>query len=50
MPGFNGFRVLAALLHGTAVVQGVSQTLRRWSEGATYIRQGGHHVGHWSRF
>jgi len=28
-PGnFNGFRVLAALLHGTVVV-GVSQTLRR---------------------
>jgi len=26
---FNGFRVLAALLHGTLVV-GVSQTLRRW--------------------
>jgi len=25
---FNGFRVLAALLHGTAVV-GVSQTLQR---------------------
>ena len=25
---FNGFRVLAALLHGTVVV-GVSQTLRR---------------------
>jgi len=24
----------------------VSQTLRRWAEGATYIRQGGHHVGH----
>jgi len=42
---FNGFRVLAALLHGTLVV-GVSQTLRRWTEGATYIPQGGHHVGH----
>jgi len=41
---FNGFRVLAALLHGTVVVS-VSQTLRRWTEGATYIRQGGHHVG-----
>jgi len=25
---------------------GVSQTLRRSAEGATYIRQGGHHVGH----
>ena len=43
---FNGFRVLVALLHGTLVV-GVSQTLRRWTEGATYIWQGGHHVGHW---
>jgi len=41
---FNGFRVLAAFLHGTLVV-GVSQTLRCWTEGATYIRQGGHHVG-----
>ena len=41
---FNGFRVLAALLHDTLVL-GVSQTLRRWTEGATYIRQGGHHVG-----
>jgi len=27
-PNFNGFRVLAALLHGTPVL-GVSQTLRR---------------------
>jgi len=42
---FNGFRLLAALLHDTPAV-GVSQTLRRWTEGATYIRQGGHHVGH----
>ena len=48
-PGnFNGFRVLAALLHRTVVV-GVSQTLRRSTEGATYIRQGGHDVGHWPR-
>jgi len=39
-PGnFNGFAswVLAALLHGTLVVD-VSQTLRRRTEGATYIR------------
>jgi len=36
---FKGFRVFAALLHGTLVV-GVSQTLRRWTESATYIRQG----------
>jgi len=41
---FNRFRVLAALLHGTLVV-GISQTLRRWTEGGTYIRQDGHHVG-----
>jgi len=46
---FNGFRVLAALLHGTLVVD-VSQILRRWTEGATYIWQGGHHVGHWPTF
>jgi len=49
-PGnFNVFCVLAPLLHGTLVV-GVSQTSRRWTEGATYIRQGGHHVGHWPTF
>jgi len=46
---FNGLHVLAALLHGTPVL-GVIQTLRRWTEGATYIRQGGHHVGHWPTF
>jgi len=46
---FNRFRVLAALLHGTPVV-GVSQTLRCSTEGAIYIRQGGHHVGHWPTF
>ena len=44
---FNGFRVLAALLHDTLVV-GVSQTLRRWTEGATYVRQGDHHF--WPTF
>jgi len=42
-------RLYAALLHGTPVL-GVSQTLRRWPEGATYIPQGGHHVGHWPTF
>jgi len=42
---FNGFRVLAALLQGTLLL-GVCETLRRWTEGATYIRHGGHHVGH----
>jgi len=46
---FNGFRVLTALLHGSLVVS-VSQTLRRWTEGSTYIRQGGYHVEHWPTF
>ena len=46
---FNGFCVLAALLHGSQVV-GVSQTLRCWTEGTTYDRQGNHHVGHWTTF
>ena len=41
---FDGFRVLAALLHSTPVL-GISQTAAL-SEGATCIRQGGHHVGH----
>ena len=46
---FNGFCVFAVLLHGILVV-GVSQTLRRWTEGATYIRQGSRHVEHWPTF
>ena len=46
---FNGLRVLAALLHHSKVVS-VSQTLQRWTEGATYVRQGDHHVGHWPTF
>jgi len=46
---FNGFRVFTALMLDTLVV-GVSQTLRRWTEGVTYIRQGGHHVVHWPTF
>jgi len=53
----NGLHVLAALLavmyskhlHDSLVV-GVSQTLRHWTVGATYIWQGGHHVGHWPTF
>ena len=32
------------------LVVGVSQTLRRWTEGATYVRQGDHQVGHWPTF
>ena len=46
---FNGFRFLSALLHCTLVV-GVSQTLQRWTEGATYIPLGGRDVGHWPTF
>jgi len=47
---FNGFRVLAALLHCSQVL-GVSQTaaLNRGRH-ATYVLQGGHHVGHWPTF
>jgi len=48
-PNFNGIRILAALLHSSKVVS-VSQTLRCWTEGATYVRQGDHHVGHWPTF
>ena len=49
-PGnFNGFRVLVALLYGSQVVS-VSQTLRRWTEGTTYVRQSDHHVEHWPTF
>jgi len=46
---FIRFHFLAALLHSTLVV-GDSQTLRRWTEGAAYVRQGGHHVAHWLTF
>jgi len=46
---FQRLSVLAALLHGI-LVMGVSQTLWHWTEGATYIRQGGHHIGHWPTF
>ena len=45
---FNGFRVLAALLHGTPVV-GVSQTLALHKRRPS-TRQAGHHVGHWATF
>jgi len=45
---FNGFRVLAALLHVTLVL-GVSQTaaLNRWRH---LYSAGRHYVGHWSTF
>jgi len=45
---FDGFRLLSALLHGTLVV-GISQTATL-NRGATCIREGGHHVGHWPTF
>ena len=46
------FQLVSSLGSITArcLVVGVSQTLRRWTEGATYIRQGDHHVGHWPTF
>jgi len=46
----NKFQRVSRLGSVTARHWGVSQTLRRWTEGATYIRQGGHHVGHWPTF
>jgi len=46
---FSEYRVLAALLHDSQVV-GFSQTLQRWTAGATYVLQGDHHVGHWPTF
>jgi len=46
---FNGFRILAVLLHGSQVVS-VSQTLQHWTEGATYVWQGNYHVWHWPTF
>jgi len=32
------------------LVVGISQTLQHRTEGATYVRQGDHHVGHWPTF
>jgi len=29
---------------------GCDQTFQHWAQGATYIRQGNHHVGHWPTF
>jgi len=46
---FNGFHVLAALLHGSQVVT-VSQTLRHWTDGATYVRRHLCSVGRPSRW
>jgi len=46
------FQLVSRLGSVTArhLVVGVSQTLRRWTEGATCVRQGDHHVGHWPTF
>jgi len=46
------FQLVSRLGSVTArhVVVGVSQTLRRWTEGATYVRQSDHHVRHWPTF
>jgi len=46
------FQLVSRLGSVTArhLVVGVSQTFRRWTEGATNIRQGDHHVGHWPTF
>ena len=43
------FQLVSRLGSVTArhVVVGISQTLRRWIEGATYVRQGDHHFGQW---
>jgi len=45
---FNGFLVLAALLHGT-VVMGVSQYVAALNTGRHLHLQGGHHVGQLAR-
>ena len=46
-PGnFNSFLVLAALLHGTLDSSSGRQPNCGVEQGATYIRQGGHHVRH----
>ena len=46
------FQLVSCLGSVTArhLVVGVSQTLRRRTECAIYIRQGDHHVGHWPTF
>jgi len=46
------FQLVSCLGSITArhLVVGVSQTLRRWTDTATYIRHGDHHVGHWPTF
>jgi len=47
---FNGFASWQPYEYYGTRLLGVSHTLRRWTDGAIYIRQGGHHVGHWPTF
>ena len=51
---FNGFRVLAALLHGTLffyLSSGRQPNFVALNRGRhLYIHQSGHHVGHWPTF
>ena len=48
---FNGFCVFGVLLHGTLVVgRGRQPNFAALNRGATYIQQGGHHVGYWPTF
>jgi len=47
---FSGFRERLGSLTARQSDSGRRRTLRRWTEGATYIRQGGHQVGHWPTF
>jgi len=46
------FQLVSRLGSVTArhLLVGVSQILQRWTESATYIRQGDHHVGHWPTY
>jgi len=51
--GYHGkFQLVLRLGSVTArhLVVGVSQTLQHWTDGATYIQHGDHHVGHWPTF
>jgi len=45
---FNGFRILAALLHGSQIVR--QPNFAALNEGATCVWQGDHQVGHWPTF
>ena len=46
---FNGFRVLAALLHGLST-SGRHPNFAALNRGRHLCSQGGHHVGHWPTF